>query len=50
MEEFNEGKFSAGEFSGQQVFLEISQNSQKSTCAKVSFLIKFIKPDTGVFL
>ena len=24
-----------------KVFLEISQNSQKNTCAKVSFLMKF---------
>ena len=44
----------------ENVFLEISQNSQKSTCARVSFLIKlpevcncnFIERDsgTGVFL
>ena len=42
------------------VFLEISQNSQENTCARVSFLIKlrasglqlYLKrdPDTGVFL
>ena len=28
------------------MFLEISQNSQESTCAKFSFLIKFIKKET----
>ena len=27
-------------FSGKKVFLEISQNSQENTCARVSFLIK----------
>ena len=29
-----------------KVFLEISQNSQENTCARVSFLIKFIKKET----
>ena len=29
----------------EEVILEISQNSQKSTCAKVSFLINFIKKE-----
>ena len=36
-----------------QVLLEISQNSQENTCARVSFLINFIKKrdsGTGVFL
>ena len=35
-----------------KVFLEISQNSQESSCAKVSFFNKFLKRDsnTGVFL
>ena len=28
------------------MFLEISQNSQENTCARVSILIKFIKVDT----
>ena len=33
--------------SAKNVFLEISQNSQENTCARVSFLIKtfFIKKD-----
>ena len=29
-----------------KMFLEISQNSQENTCARVSFLIKFIKKET----
>ena len=33
----------------QKVFLEILQNSQENTCARVSFLIK-LGPGTGVFL
>ena len=47
-------------FSVKEVFLEISQNSQENTCARVSFLIKmqalslqlYLKRDsgTGVFL
>ena len=28
--------------SAKKVFLEISQNSQENTCARVSFLIKFV--------
>ena len=31
----------AKRFSAKKVFLDISQNSQESTCARVSFLIKF---------
>ena len=31
-----------------KMFLEISQNSHESTCARVSFLIKFIKKETLV--
>ena len=31
-----------------EVFLQISQNSQESTCARVSFLINFIKKETLV--
>ena len=31
-----------------KVFLEISQNSQENTCARVSFLIKLIKKETLV--
>ena len=31
-----------------KVFLEISQNSQENTCARVSFLINFIKKETLV--
>ena len=40
----------------EKVFLEISQNSQENTCARVSFLIKllqlYLKKDSGtvVFL
>ena len=30
----------------EKLFLEISQNSQKYTCARVSFLINFIKTET----
>ena len=33
----------AQKYSVKEVFLEISQNSQESTCARVSFLIKFKK-------
>ena len=40
-----------------RVFLQISQNSQESTCARVSFLIKlqgqnkhFLPPDTHVYM
>ena len=34
-----------------KVFLEISQNSQENTCARVSFLIRLqVFTDTGVFL
>ena len=33
-----------------KVFLEISQNSQESTCARVSFLIKVQASGTGVLL
>ena len=29
-----------------KVFLEISQNSQENTCARVSFLMKFFKKET----
>ena len=29
-----------------KVFLEISHNSQENTCARVSYLIKFIKKET----
>ena len=29
-----------------KLFLEISQNSQEKTCARVSFLMKFIKKET----
>ena len=29
-----------------KVFLEISQNSQENTCARASFLIKYIKKET----
>ena len=37
-------------FSAKKVFLEISQNSQKNTCARFSFLIKLQASGTGVFL
>ena len=30
----------------EKVFLEILQNSQENTCARVSFLIKFFKKET----
>ena len=33
-----------------KVFLEMLQNSQENTCARVSFLIKLQAPGTGVFL
>ena len=33
----------ARRYSVKKVFLEISQNSQENTCARVSFLIKLIK-------
>ena len=33
-------------YSVKNMFLEISQNSQENTCARVSILIKFIKIDT----
>ena len=33
-----------------EVFLEILQNSQENTCARVSFLIKLQASGTGVFL
>ena len=32
-----------------KVFLEISQNSQENTCARVTFSIK-LRPATGIFL
>ena len=34
----------AQRYSVKKVFLEISQNSQENTCARVSFLIKFLRP------
>ena len=30
----------------ENMFLEISQNSQENTCSRVSFLINFIKKET----
>ena len=33
-------------FSAKKVFLKISGNSQENTCARVPFLIKFIKKET----
>ena len=33
-----------------KVFLEISQNSQENTCARVSFLIKLLAQDLKPFL
>ena len=48
-------KSSRAEVSGKKVFLNISQNSQENTCARVSFLLKvqaeackFIKKETLV--
>ena len=42
------------ECSVKKMFLEISQNSQKNTCARVSFSIKFqawdLRPETGTLL
>ena len=39
-----------GGFLQKNVFLKISQNSQESTCARVSFLITLQASGTGVFL
>ena len=33
-----------------KVFLDISQNSQENTCARVPFLIKLQASGTGIFL
>ena len=40
----------AQRYSVKKVFLEVSQNSQENTCARVSFLIKLQACGTGVFL
>ena len=37
-------------YSVKKVFLQISQNSQENTCARVSFLMKLQASDIGVFL
>ena len=36
--------------SAKKVFLEISQNSEENTCARVSFLIKFCEISKNIFL
>ena len=43
---FKIGRSSHRRCSVKKVFLEILQKSQENTCARVSFLIKFIKKET----